>query len=541
MKLGRLDEKFINSLTSENIQSIFNSLKRSKTDIVPRYKTIETSDDSGKIIKKSQQLDPIRIARGCDGVCHVRFQGKIEDNARAICEDGKSGNYVFKPFMEIETAKPPFGKGPDELAKARKAGKIRPISISTIRDTVFQKLIADTLSKGKNGFAEMKFKNAIDFNSYGYRDGKSSKMAVTHIQEHITNGYVHILDGDIEKFFDTINHNLLEKKMKSFFGAENTLIQKYLRKFIKVRKIPPGGLDFYKEDKKRNFQHRNIGIPQGGVLSGLLANVFLFDFDLYVVNELMSKYGFKYLRYADDFVLMFKDNADIVHVFNLLESYLDKEGLKLHPLPPTHPLPGEKYSKKVDVGEVEKGSLDFLGFEITPTHLRVKGDNYKKFQKRIRKTLDDIKVNSIGPAYFYHVADGINKKITALEDDIEDDFYCNGGEKGVCPHCKKLIPKRSWIGYFMMTNDVRQLRNIDTMIRREIYRNHSIKTHGKLLSDENFKEISKQLNSVLSTYYRYKKQLRKHSKSGFCQNKSRYYNPATDKIATYPPCENVKI
>ncbi len=76
--------------------------------------------------------------------------------------------------------------------------------------------------------------------------------------------------------------------MRKFFGQDNELIQKFLYKFINVKRIPAGKLNDYKRNPSCAIR-RSIGIPQGGVLSGLLANIFLYDFDLFVVNNLMPK------------------------------------------------------------------------------------------------------------------------------------------------------------------------------------------------------------------------------------------------------------
>jgi len=356
-----LDKNFLSLLTPENVKIEFDDLKRAKYDVVK---------------------NKIKIGPGCDGVGHAKFEEYIDRNSQDICNFGRKGNYRFKPFMEIETPKPPFGK--HELEKAKKEKKIRILSISTIRDTIFQKLLCNPVYK----HAEYMFENNIDENSYGYREGKSSKGAVKKIRKYIENGYVHVLDGDIEKFFDKIDHALLEQKMSDFFGKENKIVQKYLRKFMKVDRIPVGGFDIYKNDKTQ-VEKRTIGIPQGGVLSGLLANVFLFQFDLFVIQDLMPKYGFKYLRYADDFVLMFKEAQHLVEVFGLLEGYLANEKLTLHPLPNEQNKDGRKHSKQLDLRITGKKTLDFLGFEISPKFLQVKDDNLKKFKKKIVKILND--------------------------------------------------------------------------------------------------------------------------------------------------------
>jgi retron-type reverse transcriptase len=394
------------------------------------------------------------------------------------------------------------------MDKARKANKIRTLSISTIQDTIFQNLIANVICDD----AEQKFKLNIDQYSYGYRKKKSSKLAVRRILKYVEDGYLHILDGDIEKFFDKIDHTLLKQKMESFFGVENILIQRFLYKFIHVKRIPAGKITEY----KRNCscaEKRNEGIPQGGVLSGLLANVFLYDFDVYVVNELMPKYNLKYFRYADDFVLLFKERDSINKVFEQLEAYLANQKLKLYPI-------GEK-SMILDLSSAKKDSLNFLGFEISPRYLKIKEDNLKKFKNRIIEALKNIDVDNIDE-YFNSVTKHINAKITGLEDIIEQ-------ENGLCPVCGLLIPKRSWIGYFMMIDDVRLLRNIDTMIRKAIYVDYHQRTKHHLRKKDLLKFTAGRLKSVEQMYYIYRKQVRKHEKKGYCKCK-RFYDTESQQI-----------
>lgn len=278
--MGKLDEKFMGSLTYENLQQTFDDLKHFKTDLIS---------------------DEVWMARGCDGVNHEGFQENIKNHSFIICDKGANGRYCFAPFREIKTPKPPYHNLEEALTAGTKEKPdkyIRTLSISTIQDTIFQKLLAEVISP----YAETIFSNNIDLNSYGYRTGKSSKMCVRKIRRLINEGYLYILDADISKFFDEIDHNLLTKKMLSFFGEENELIQKFLYRFIHVDRIPPESIKDYRYPERA--VKREKGIPQGGVLSGLLANIFLYDFDLYVVKKLMPKFEFKYFRYADDFVLL---------------------------------------------------------------------------------------------------------------------------------------------------------------------------------------------------------------------------------------------
>ena len=511
--MNALDTKFVDSLTAPNIRNIFERLEKSKTDII-----------SGEIC----------LARGCDKITHKMFFDNIDHHISLICEKGKSGKYLFMPFKERKEPKPPFTcieEAEKEGERIGKPGKyIRILSVSTIQDTVFQKLLADAI----NDHVEVKFRNSIDLHSYGYRKGKSSKLAVKRIKRFVDEGYLHVLDGDIRGFFDEIDHSLLVDKMCAFFGDENELIQKFLRRFIHVDKIPPGGMKYYNHEKRSPVTKRLRGIPQGGVLSGLLANVFLFDFDSYVINNLMPKYNFRYFRYADDFVLMFRDKTHIDEVYKLIKNRLnDIEGLFLHEI-------GDK-TKRIDLTPAGVGKFDFLGFEISPKHLRIKKTNVKKFINRIRQTLEEIDETKFDDkfswesSYFWRVVKNINHKIVGLEDSIEQ-------RDGICPSCKLPIKKRSWMGYFVMVTDVRQLRNIDKLVRTEIYRDYHRRmkirqdvtnTHIQLKHVRKKEMLSRTLaiglKSIEKQYYIYRKQAKKHKNLLFCEC-LRFYDAETEML-----------
>ena len=522
--MGMLDDKFIKSLTIQKVTDTFEKLKNSKTDMIP----IEGEEN-------------IKLHAGSDYITHDEFSANIDRHAMIICEKGKSGNYCFEPFKEHRIPKPPY----INVEEAIKAGKrinnekkyIRVLSMSTIQDTIFQKLMASVLDK----FADDKFRANIDLHSFAYRKDKSSKMAVKKIRRFVDNGYYYVLDGDIQGFFDEIDHTLLSERMKSFFGDGNDLLCKFLYRFIHVKKILPDTMWQYRSKKSKKIidyaiaKKRCKGIPQGGVLSGLLANVFLYNFDLYVVNTLMPRYGFKYFRYADDFVLMFKSEDHIDEVYRLVRDYLlDKDKLVLHEI-------GDK-TKKLDLSPAKNGVLDFLGFEITPGRLRIKEDNVQKFKNRIIQTLDEITNEEVIEAthggklswryiYFRKIVKAINLRITGLEDLIEQNKDLNGLDNGICPTCQKLIPKRSWIGYFMMVTDVAQLRKIDESIRMAIRRDYKKRTSKHLRKEVLLNYTTQRaevLKSVVKIYIKYRKQVEKYG-SKVCECE-RYFDKETGRI-----------
>jgi len=488
--MGSLDDGFLTMLTSQKVMETFEKLKSSKTDMIP-------SDDG----------DVINLYPGSDDITHEMFLANINDHISIICEKGVTGKYRFAPFKEHKIPKPPFVSVDDAIKAGTEKGKedkfIRVLSMSTIQDTIFQKIMADVLGE----YADEKFSTHIDLHSFGYRKEKSSKMAVKKIRRLIDNGYCHVLDGDIQGFFDEINHTLLAERMSLFFGEENVLLHKFLYRFLHVDRIRPKKMGLYRKGAYI-AEKRTKGIPQGGVLSGLLANVFLFNFDMYVVNNLMPRYGFKYFRYADDFVLMFKDKTQINEVYELIRYRLQQnDKLHLHEI-------GNK-TKLLDLSPPKNERLDFLGFEISPNGLRIKNDNVRKFRSRIAQTLSEIEVDtqdgklSWDEAFFRVAVRRINNKIVGLEDLIEQ---CKEN-KGLCTKCCKLIPKRSWIGYFMMVTDVEQLREIDKMIRAAIcraYKKETGKNLRKKIMLHYTKDTPEPLKLVTKKYYEYRKQVERH-------------------------------
>lgn len=148
----------------------------------------------------SEDEDGVRLYAGSDNIGHEEFLANISVHSSIICDKGANGKYRFAPFKEHKTPKPPYvcvekaTKAGKEIGKANKF--IRVLSMSTIRDTIFQKLMANVLDK----YADDKFSEHIDLHSFGYRKEKSSKMAVKKIRRFVDNGYYHVLDGDIRGF-----------------------------------------------------------------------------------------------------------------------------------------------------------------------------------------------------------------------------------------------------------------------------------------------------------------------------------------------------
>jgi RNA-directed DNA polymerase len=273
-----LDDKLIEGFSVDNFVNQYKAYKVNKTDIY-----------TGKI----------KIQMGVDGVDYKDFEKNLDKFAEHTCKRVIKGRYFFSPFREHEVPKPPF----TSLKEAKKhENKTRTLSIATIKDVVFQKIFYNVIED----YCEERFNEIKAEVSFAYRRGKSAPEAARKIYSAVKKeGFEYALDGDIQKFFDKIPHDLLYKKIQHFFGPRNKLVILYLKRFFSVDRVLFNDYDgnikkFFTEKPKRTL--RKEGIPQGGVLSGLVANIFMHDFDKYMVEIMYPKYEdqIKYFRYADD-------------------------------------------------------------------------------------------------------------------------------------------------------------------------------------------------------------------------------------------------
>jgi RNA-directed DNA polymerase len=212
-------------------------------------------------------------------------------------------------------------------------GGERPLGIPTVKDRIAQTVCKMIL--------EPIFEADFQESSYGFRPERSAKDAITAIKTNLKEGRTEVLDADLSAYFDTIPHDKLQIALKQRITDPRML--KLINKWLKV---PVKEGNQYKSGKT-NQQ----GTPQGGVISPLLANIYLHLLDKIVnsTGSLFHKYGVKIVRYADDFVLMGKELPDVI--INKLKELLQRMGLMLN----------EKKTRKIDA---RNKSFDFLGFTI---------------------------------------------------------------------------------------------------------------------------------------------------------------------------------
>ena len=269
-------------------------------------------------------------APGIDGQTAKEYEENLFENLNSLLDRFKSGTYKAPPVRRVYI---PKGDGT----------KTRPIGIPTFEDKVLQRAVTMVLE----AIYEQDFLDC----SYGFRPGRSAHQALQALWEQLmTMGGGFVLELDIQKFFDTLDHGHL----RSFLDrrVRDGVIRRAIDKWLKAGVMEEGAV--------RSLE---TGTPQGGVVSPILANLYLHEvLDVWFTREVLPRlWGKAFLiRYADDAVLVFASERDARRVMEVLPKRFGRFGLSLHP---------EK-TKLVDFRRPNNrsegpGSFDLLGF----THL----------------------------------------------------------------------------------------------------------------------------------------------------------------------------
>jgi len=223
-------------------------------------------------------------APGIDGMTVADFPAFAREQWPRIAEAIREGNHRPAPVRRVFIPKPD--------------GTQRPLGIPTVLDRVIQQAVAQTLGP----LFEVDFSD----HSHGYRPGRSAHMAVAAMEESWKEGRRHAVECDLKSFFDTVNHDRLMNALKEKIRCPRVLalIRRYLTAGVE---LPDGTLEA-----------TPLGVPQGGPLSPLLANIALDPLD----KELESR-GHKFARYADDFIVMVNGKNAAKRVLASLTRYCE--------------------------------------------------------------------------------------------------------------------------------------------------------------------------------------------------------------------------
>lgn len=318
-------------------------------------------------------------AAGVDGMSISDATEFIRRNWEAIRSTLAVGRYCPKPVRRVEIPK--------------SDGTRRPLGIPTVLDRLIQQATAQVLTPI--------FDPHFSESSYGFRPGRSAHGAVRQVKKLFRSGNRCAVDADLSKFFDTVNHDVLmrcvEKRVKD--NGVLRLIRKYLQAGVMI---------------DGRWDPTRQGVPQGGPLSPILANILLDELD-----KELERRGHHFVRYADDFIIMVKTQRAGERVFSSVRKFLKRE-LKLEV--------NETKSKVAHLNE-----CTFLGFQINRGKIRWSQKSELAFKRRIKELT--------GRSW------GVSMKYRLM---------------------KLRQYMRGWIGYFGISEYYKPIPPLDQWIRRRV-------------------------------------------------------------------------
>ena len=222
---------------------------------------------------------------GVDGVSVDELKQYLQVHGDKIINDIMNRKYKPMPVKRVEIPK--------------ENGKVRKLGIPTVVDRVIQQAIAQVLSPI--------YEEQFNEHSYGFRPNRSCEMAIIKSLEFMNDGHDWVVDIDLERFFDTVNHDRLIQIIYKTIddGDVMSLISKYLKSGVMIQ---------------GNFEATTVGTPQGGNLSPLLSNIMFNELD----KELESR-GLRFVRYADDCNIYVKSEKAANRVMKSITTFIEKK------------------------------------------------------------------------------------------------------------------------------------------------------------------------------------------------------------------------
>jgi group II intron reverse transcriptase/maturase len=302
-------------------------------------KKIKVHSLTGRITPElmQQAFQAVKRNRGAAGVDKVSinmFDANREENLAALMRDMKTGRFRPLPLRRVYIPKGPGSK------------KLRPLGIPVVRDRVAQEVIRRLLAP----IFEPQFHDC----SFGFIKGRNCHQAIERVLELHRHGYKVVLDADIQGFFDNLSHSVIMAAVAAEVADGNIL--RLVEGFLTAGVMEDGV-----------YKPTTIGTPQGGVVSPLLANIVLNHLDWR-----LHEAGFRFARYADDFVVVCQDQRQAQEALALVRRVLETDlGLSLSP-------------EKTKTTTYGKG-YEFLGFFLSSRSRRMRDKSVQKFKAKVRE------------------------------------------------------------------------------------------------------------------------------------------------------------
>lgn len=248
-------------------------------------KLLDNILDRDNLNQAFKQVKRNKGTAGVDGMTVHGLGGYMALNKEEIISQIRHRKYQPQPVLRVEIPKP--------------NGGVRLLGIPTVKDRVIQQAIAQVITP--------LFDKQFSEYSYGFRPKRYAEMAILQALEFLNEGYDWIVDIDLERFFDTVNHdrlmNLVSRTIKD--GDVISLIRKFLVSGIQIDEA---------------YKDTVIGTPQGGNLSPLLSNIMLHELDVE-----LEKRGLRFVRYADDCIIMVKSEMSAKRVMRSVTKFIEEK------------------------------------------------------------------------------------------------------------------------------------------------------------------------------------------------------------------------
>tara|TARA_R110000772_G_scaffold263020_1_gene382524 strand:- start:1151 stop:2446 length:1296 start_codon:yes stop_codon:yes gene_type:complete len=353
-----------------------------RTDKQPAFSAdlLELILKPSNILEAWKRVRANKGAAGIDGMTIDDFPTWAKDgNWKRIMSELRLGQYQPSPVRRVEIDKPDGGK--------------RQLGIPTIVDRVIQQAIAQVLTPI--------FDPTFSDNSFGFRPNRNGQQAVKQVQSIIKTGRRFAVDVDLSKFFDRVNHDLLMTHLG--YKVKDKRLLKLIKRYLRAGVIDN---QFYSESRE--------GVPQGGPLSPLLANIMLDPLD-----KELEKRGHHFARYADDFTILVKSPRAGERVLSSISRFLNNR-LKLT-------------VNTVKSHVVKTSESKFLGFTFKAGRIQWHPKTLLKFKQQVRRLTN----RNWGVSMHYQLF-----KISQY--------------------------LRGWINYFGIANSYQQCVDLDHWIRRRV-------------------------------------------------------------------------